>query len=518
MNIKTKHKPNHKKYYVLYGGGGFIGTNICDKLLDPESKFLVIDNASSKEIEKNLTNLQFNKPEDQQLDRLLIINENITIRKFDLSFNNINFNEDLRNLFWDWFIEVSVNPNTNDHTREIHFINLASVVGVDLNCTSHFNREMRMTQNIIGSIKDAISGLKVSTFEQIRVWYTSSSEVYGNIKDDDIKHRFDNNTRSISLTSLYSPDADERSHYIYQKILGTHLFEELSWWVHDIYIRNDICHNIGVNVLVLFNVVGPTQDPKKGVFNKFIHKLISGFPTIGVSATTRRYIPIDYVIEALELTPINKIEPNNYNVTFVKGTEHDFCGTGEELFRILQSALYIMYPDARHKIDKVKSSFQFTGIPEIKNRFESNYSDYTVERFIENYGHIIRAQVQFAASNGWISADLVGGKDRRFSELVLKSGSEAIDIFGGKILEVNAEWGLIKIIGFTEAEPGTVVATFNQFDKYKKEFRFILSNKDEEGIWTGVLLGRELPQDLVGKPLRWNSVLQLPQDEMDQND
>lgn len=499
MNIETK------KYYVLFGGNGFIGKNFVHNFLDKDSYFLVIDD----EINDDLSKFQLTLEGDKYIERRELISSNVKFMKFDLAYTISTGKTYLIDQFFDWFVDVSnegLELKDNIIKKELHFLNLASVVGVVNNLESSFKKEMITSQNIVQVIKEIIKDLIPDKFSQIRIWYTSSSEIYGENVSEDLPSC--DSDSYIDISSLYVPEYNERSHYIYQKVLTKNLFETLGRYFEDNYRSRGIC-NIQVDILTLFNVVGPMQDPKKGVFNKFIHQILTGFPDARLSTSTRRYVPIQKLLDYfrnIELDDDKDLEYNNY---FIIGDKDDYTGTGKELYRILKYALIKLYPEAESIICKADGCEIDSGEPEIKNRFQSSDENFYDEDFIDKYGEIIKDQVNFLIACGRLNAKNLGVENIQYKDLKIRNQSEEQIGVLGKIIEVNEKDGLVKINGFNNYKPGTVVKAVKY---YNSNVKILLSQKveDVDIYWVGVILGKPLTIDYIGTPLYFDSILIPP--------
>lgn len=499
-----------KKFYVIFGGGGFIGSNICDNLLDENSHFLIIDLENNK---FNLEKLHVFKPKEEVIDRFDLIKSNVTFKYFDLSFTDSEDQTRLDTLFWDWFINIKNVDLLKDKTPELHFINLASIVGVSRNLTSNFDAEMRITQNVCKFIKLVLADLILPEFYSVRIWYTSTSELYGDNSEKLVRNPHLSDSY-IDLSALYIPEYSERSHYIYQKFLSKKIFEELGLYIQNKYKETKEYMNIDVNILTLFNVVGPLQDPKNGVFNKFIHNILTGYPGTVCSNSVRRYVPVNEVTNVITNVKLSKYHRQQFNNTFITGNDHHFAGTGGELYQILTLALLELYPTAAYIINKAAYTNTVSSKPEIKNRFKSNAKNYSVEKFIEIYGELIQEQVKYATIVGYIKPEIVGLNNFNKHDIISEDIRYKIE---GKVIEVDKNTGLVIINGMSDYKPGTIIGADGQPD-FNALLATIIGETSINGvnvkIWQAVVLGKtDNLEKILNTKVFFKKALKLPNEK-----
>lgn len=362
-----------KKLYIMFGGNGFIGSSIYNNFLNKNTSFIIID----KYIDlSKFIHLEFLNQE--------------CIKKIDLSTKNS------KNLFEikEYLINQINNFDYND--LEIHFMHFASTVGVQQNLQSNFDAEIRITQNISIIIKNIIKEIKFKNDNiKFKIWYTSTSELYG--ENCNLIDQTENKENLKDLSSLYTPEFSERSHYIYQKQLSEQILKQL------ILELNKNYKNIYLEILVLFNVVGPGQDPRRGVFNKFILNILKG-KECKVSDSIRRYIPIDMVINHIEISENSEIIKISYLTG--NGSEYVTC-SGKLLYLYIRNTLINFYPKNKNILNSSCTDIIDTSnLKEIQNRFDLHLIDN--ERFTEIYGDLIRKQILFFLKNKEIfSSDLI---------------------------------------------------------------------------------------------------------------
>ena len=271
-----------KNLYVLFGGAGFVGTNIYNRLLHEDTYFLVVDRESKIRFLDDI-------PEE--------LKNHVTSYHPHLDFNDDGFKYLYKAV--SYFIENTINQEdpSDKFKWNITFVHLASTVGVTNNIGGNFGAEMRITQNIIHHIKEIMEEYS-NWFERVNICYTSTSELFGESSHKFHKHlNLEEQEDLFDLTCLYSPKYSERSEYIYQKYIGEKLFKNLNLQL------NEFCSNTHVFILRLFNIIGPLQDMDKGVFSKFVVDISRGKGS-WCSTSIRRYVPVAAVTDFFN--PYNK--------------------------------------------------------------------------------------------------------------------------------------------------------------------------------------------------------------------
>ena len=375
-------KIKEKTLHVLFGGGGFIGTNIYNNLLEENDHFLIIDKFDNSQ-DPDYIKLKKNAPKE--------IKHNISYLVRYLNF--IGDDQPHKNIV-SHILNLVFELEEKADKVYVNFYHLASTVGVKNNQKSNFSEEMIITQNIIRIIKNFQIDLVFNERKNIlikNIWYTSTSELYGNnssdieksgLSDKKIKEKY------TELSSLYSVENPNRSHYIYQKYLSERLFQELEFWCEN--HKTIIEFTPSVEILTLFNVVGCFQDVNKGVFNKFVFNILSGIDC-EVGSSTRRYIPVNLITDFIKFK--NKNFANSSN--FLYGSNKCLSCTGKELFTIMKLALMQMYPNFEDLIIKSNCIELDNSIKEIDKRFDSNFDGYGIDNFIKTYGSQIKDQVDY---------------------------------------------------------------------------------------------------------------------------
>lgn len=464
-----------KNLYVLFGGAGFVGTNLFNRLLHEDTYFLVVDRESKirfvddvpEELKNHVTSYH------QHLD----FNDDGGFKYLHIAISN--------------FIENNINKEdpSDKFNWNITFVHLASTVGVTNNIGGNFGAEMRITQNIIHTIKEIMEEYS-NWFERVNICYTSTSELFGENSHKFHKHlNLEEQEDLFDLTCLYSPKYSERSEYIYQKYIGEKLFKNLNLQL------NEFCSNTHVFLLRLFNVVGPFQDTDKGVFSKFVVDIIRGKACV-CSNSIRRYVPIEALSDFFN--PYSKslfgVRANSLTSVMFTGHEKLFCGTGEELYIYIKEYLRRKYPNCRgisktvYILDEHKFKNGIDNPKEIFQRFEKRII--TDDEFELYYGPFIEAIIRMQIKYGPLSKSTLGIVEQNENEPLSKStlGIRCKDDseleFPGEV--INYQDGLALIDGLIDHSAGDLVL----FENGEKG---VLSNgilTNNEAIPTCVILGK----------------------------
>ena len=469
-----------KNLYVLFGGAGFIGTNIFNRLVHDDTYFLIIDRKCKPKFIDNLPselrehiNFWHQHLDSTDSGGFKYVDDEISSFIEDTKYKVDKYDR------FDW---------------NITFIHLASTVGVTNNISGNFGTEMRITQNIIQIIKNVLDK-RLDWFERINICYTSTSELFG-----ENSHKLDNNLNPdqqeelIDLTCLYSPKFSERSEYIYQKFLGEKLFKNL--WSY--YNKHD---NVRVFVLRLFNIVGPFQDADKGVFSKFVMDIVRGKPSV-CSTSIRRYVPIEVVTDFFN--PYSKalfgVAAKGFNTVMFTGNEQLLCGSGEYLYIHIKEFLKRTYPKCKginkavYQLDDGRDKNGSVQPKEIFQRFKPNIvSDQEFEFY---YGPIIEAIILMQIKYGPLSYSTVGitldnvAVDSEYDLRLVE--------YPGEVTDYSEGLALIK--GFDDFTAGDLVL-------FENDEKGLISEVDE--VSTCVILGKG-DNIKIGLRCKLNGRLQVP--------
>ncbi len=235
--------------FLVTGGAGFIGSTLCDYLLNKNHKIILIDNFNgyyNPEIKrKNITEIK------NLMKTNHITNDNLIIEEGDI--RNFNF---LTEIFTLHKIDVVVH--------------LAAMAGVR---PSIINPLLYSEVNITGTLNllDLCNKFGINRFI-----FASSSSVYGNNKNLPF-------TESDSVDFPISPYA------------ATKKSGELLCHVYS--------HLYGINIACLrfFTVYGPRQRPDLAIY-KFTHLILKGkeISIFGDGTTERDYTYVDDIIHGID--------------------------------------------------------------------------------------------------------------------------------------------------------------------------------------------------------------------------
>ena len=224
----------------ITGGAGFIGSTLCDRMLECDNKIVVVDNFndyySPKLKEKNIKH---------NLD-----NKNYKLYRGDICDKNL-----LRKIFEENQIDVVV-----------HIAASAGVRPSIENPLSYVKNNIEGTVNIVEVMKE--NGIK-------KIVFASSSSIYGNCKEE----IFSEDLKVSEPISPYaaSKSACEQFLYTYSKLF-----------------------DIQVVALRFFTVFGPRQWPDLAI-RKFIDLIKENkpIPVYGDGTTIRDYTYIDDIVDGI---------------------------------------------------------------------------------------------------------------------------------------------------------------------------------------------------------------------------
>jgi len=240
---------------LITGGAGFIGSYLCEELLEKDVEVFVLDDLSTGNL-KNVKNFLKNK----------------------------NFH-----LYIDTVLNISI---TEELVKKSDFVfHLASVVGVK-----------RVMENPIDSLLINILGthnvLKSCVTYKKRILITSTSEIYGKNKNVPFNEEADiviGSTKKKRWSYACSKAIDEFLSFAYK--------EE---------------KNLSVIIVRLFNTVGPRQTGRYGmVIPKFVKQALNNEPitVFGTGNQTRCFIHVKDVVETLlKLIEKENAYGNVYNI------------------------------------------------------------------------------------------------------------------------------------------------------------------------------------------------------------
>ncbi|KKR82045.1 MAG: Nucleoside-diphosphate-sugar epimerase [Parcubacteria group bacterium GW2011_GWD2_40_9] len=177
METEKKFESLKSKTFLVTGGAGFIGSSMCEKLLNLGSKVLCVDNLSTGKLD-NISNFRSNK--------------NFIFIKGDVNKKNI-----LGRIF-----------KKNDIDYVIHY---AAVVGVKRTLSDPFS-----VLNDIEGIKNILELSKLNNVK--KAIFASSSEVYGD--SDDLPGREDHTPLNARLPYAAVKSIGENYFRVYYEVCG----------------------------------------------------------------------------------------------------------------------------------------------------------------------------------------------------------------------------------------------------------------------------------------------------------
>jgi UDP-glucuronate 4-epimerase len=230
------------EYILITGGAGFIGSNLCESLLQKSKNIIVLD---------NFNDYYDPKIKQQNVDDLKVYSKD---NNFKIIYGDIR--DDI--ILEDIFNEYSINK----------VIHLAAYAGVR---PSLEDPVIYSDVNITGTINLLEKCKKYGVSKFI---FASSSSVYGN------------NPIPFNEEQLINSPL---SFYALTKATG----EQICKIYHDLYGINIVC-------LRFFTVYGPKQRPDLAI-HKFIHRITMGeeIEIFGDGSTARDYTYIDDIVHGI---------------------------------------------------------------------------------------------------------------------------------------------------------------------------------------------------------------------------
>lgn len=232
------------KRILVTGGAGFIGTNLCKRLVDEGHDVSVLDNLSSS---KKFPDCIPSVANGRKLWKC--------------------WERDVKNLPTTWF----ANGNHKPFDQIYHLACPASPPQYQKDPVD------TLMTNVVGT--DQI--LRYASFHGSRVLLTSTSEVYGEPQVSPQPESYRGNVNSIGIRSCY----DE----------GKRAAESLMYDYH----RE---HGVDIRVARIFNTFGPHMDLDDGrVVTNFIRQILSNEPVTvyGTGEQTRSFCYVDDMVEGL---------------------------------------------------------------------------------------------------------------------------------------------------------------------------------------------------------------------------
>ena len=264
-------KPNSK--ILVTGGAGFIGTNLCAKLINDGHRLTVLDNLYTG----SQTNVDYLEQLAHDRGMSVLTHESTLHPKFDCDFQ-----------FYNYDVTRSLYSNACQFNPLCSMPAIGLLDGVDmifhLACPAS---PSKYQINMVNTLNTCVAGvynlLLVATEKKIPMVFTSTSEVYG---DPDKYHPYQNeeywgNVNPMGVRSCY--DEGKRCAEAY------------------CFSFNRQC-DTQIKVARLFNSYGPHMNPDDGrVISTFIMQALRGEPiTIyGTGKQTRSYCFVDDTVRGL---------------------------------------------------------------------------------------------------------------------------------------------------------------------------------------------------------------------------
>lgn len=259
MNMENKkildqnsNNKNYKKILVT-GGAGFLGSNLCRKLLELGHNVITVDNLSTGSLE-NIQDLTQNK--------------NFSFIKHDI-INPLNLEANLKmsNANIDWIFNFACPASPPAY-------------------------QSNPIQTIKTSFLGILNMLELAKKNGARIMQASTSEVYGDPEEHPQKENYWGHVNPIGIRACY----DE----------GKRIAETLMFDYHRMY-KTDI------KVIRIFNTYGPGMDPMDGrVVSNFITQALNNLPITmyGNGKQTRSFCYVDDLING-----IIKMMQTDYGIT-----------------------------------------------------------------------------------------------------------------------------------------------------------------------------------------------------------
>lgn len=251
------------KTVIVAGGAGFIGSHMCEFLLDRGDEVICIDNLS--------TGTRAN------VDLLSKNGEHFTFMKLDLS-KQLNLVDILKRDLHIHTIDEIYNF-ASPASPKIYNINPIKTTMTNINAT--------------------ISLLELAKHHKCKIFFASTCEIYG---DPLISPQFEEYNGNVPLFSL-------RSSYFEGKRCAENLMHNYAY-----------IHGVDIRVVRIFNTYGPRMPNDGRVINAFINAALSGahIPIIGDGTHIRSFCYISDLINGINIimnsnhqTPLN-IGNENY--------------------------------------------------------------------------------------------------------------------------------------------------------------------------------------------------------------
>lgn len=259
MNLENKKiqdqatygKNKEAKKILVTGGAGFLGSNLCRKLLELGHNVTALDNLSTG----RLDNIQD-----------LVSNKNFNFIKHDIIYT-LEANSDIYKLNIDWIFNFACPASPPAYQKD-------------------------PIQTIKTSFLGMLNMLELTRKNNARIMQASTSEVYGDPEEHPQKESYWGHVNPIGIRSCY--DEGKRS------------AESLIFDYHRM-------HKTNIKVIRIFNTYGPGMDPLDGrVVSNFIIQALNNKPITmyGNGRQTRSFCYVDDLING-----IIKMMSTDYGIT-----------------------------------------------------------------------------------------------------------------------------------------------------------------------------------------------------------
>ncbi len=290
------------KLALITGSAGFIGTNLCKKLLSQNYAIIGIDNFSSSEQWKS-----------------------------KLFENNDNYE----------FIEGDINHSILDilgHSRLLKKLNTIDEI-YNLACPASPPRYRELSLETINVCTTGTKNvLEVAKRYNARLLHASTSEVYGDPLEHPQKETYRGNVNTIGARSCY----DE----------GKRIAETICYEYRRLF-------DLDIKIVRIFNTYGPYMDPLDGrVITNFIHQALGGtdITVYGDGLQTRSFQYIDDLLTAFEklmnqaknvMGPVNIGNPNEFTVVELAKEIVKLTNSSSKIVKIPPTEEYVDDPKVR---------------------------------------------------------------------------------------------------------------------------------------------------------------------------
>lgn len=230
---------------LVAGGAGFIGSHLCEKLLEENFKVICVDNLITGD-KGNIKNLSLNP-------NFTFVNKDIT--KLDKDFEK----EKIDYIF---HLASPASPNKKSPRSYINF----------------------PIETLLANSAGTLRLLKLAKISKSKFLYASSSEIYGDPAVSPQKEDYFGNVNPVGVRSVY----DE----------GKRFGEAITM----AFFRK---YDLDARIVRIFNTYGPRMRPDDGrVVSNFINQAISNSPitVYGDGTQTRSICYIDDLVEGLYLS------------------------------------------------------------------------------------------------------------------------------------------------------------------------------------------------------------------------